>query len=89
MFLFLWLKVLVDYYNRSTIKDPSRQITRFVENSSIGNGLKPIYQGTPLKVAFYSPRGPEVKDLSFQDTDVLKPNILAPGSLIWEARSES
>ena len=83
----MWLKVLVDYYNRSTIRDPSGQITRLESKASIGNGLKPIYQGTAPKVAFYSSRGPDVKDLNFQDTDVLKPDILAPRSLIWAAWS--
>ena len=83
----MWLKVLVDYYNRSTIRDPSGQITRLESKASIGNGLNPIYQGTAPKVAFYSSRGPDVKDLNFQDTNVLKPDILAPGSLIWAAWS--
>ena len=49
--------------------------------------MKPIYQGTTPQVAFYSSRGPDVNDLNFQDTDVLKPDILAPGSLIWAAWS--
>lgn len=80
-------QVLVDYYNRSTIRDPSGQITRLESKASIGNGLKPIYQGIAPQVAFYSSRGPDVKDLNFQDTDVLKPDILAPGSLIWAAWS--
>ena len=76
----MWLKVLVDYYNRSTIRDPSGQITRLESKASIGNGLKPIYQGTAPQVAFYSSRCPDVKDLKFQDTDV-KLDILAPASL--------
>lgn len=33
----------------------------------------------------FSSRGPDVKDFSFQDADVLKPDILAPGNLIWAA----
>lgn len=36
-------------------------------------------------MALFSSRGPDVKDFSFEDADVLKPDILAPGSLIWAA----
>lgn len=39
------------------------------------------------QVALFSSRGPDVKDFSMQDADVLKPDILAPGSLIWAAWS--
>ena len=53
----MWLKILVDYYNRSTIRDPSGQITRFGAKASIGNGLKPIYQGTAPQVALYPLEG--------------------------------
>ncbi|KAG4969516.1 hypothetical protein JHK85_035937 [Glycine max] len=34
-------------------------------------------------VALFSARGPNIKDFSFQEADLLKPDILAPGSLIW------
>ncbi|KAG4958515.1 hypothetical protein JHK84_035625 [Glycine max] len=37
------------------------------------------------KVALFSTRGPNIKDFSFQEADLLKPDILAPGSLIWAA----
>ena len=53
----MWLNILVDYYNRSTIRDPSSQITRFGVNASIGNGLKPIYQGATPQVALYPLEG--------------------------------
>ena len=59
------MKVIVHYYNISTIRDPSGQITRLESKASIGNGLKPIYQGTAPQVAFYSSRSPDVKDLNF------------------------
>lgn len=36
-------------------------------------------------MALFSARGPNIKDYSFQDADLLKPDILAPGSLIWAA----
>jgi hypothetical protein len=38
-------------------------------------------------VALFSARGPNIKDFSFQEADLLKPDILAPGSLIWGAWS--
>eukprot|EP01018_Ginkgo_biloba_P027150 Gb_21511 [translate_table: standard] len=77
--------VLIDYYNRSTPRDQSGQATSFEAKATIGNGLNPIFQKTAPQVALYSSRGPDVKDFSFEDTDVLKPDILAPGSLIWAA----
>nr|CAD1827637.1 unnamed protein product [Ananas comosus var. bracteatus] len=45
------------------------------------------WAGRPVspQVALFSSRGPGVKDFSFQDADVLKPDILAPGNLIWAA----
>lgn len=51
----------------------------------IGNGLTPKFQSAAPQVAVYSSRGPDVMDYSYEDTDVLKPDILAPGSLIWAA----
>jgi subtilisin family serine protease len=36
-------------------------------------------------VALFSSRGPDMKDFNFNQADVLKPNILAPGYLIWGA----
>jgi len=53
VFLCLWVNILVYYYNRSTIRDPSGQITSFGAKVSIGNGLKPIYQRTAPRVALY------------------------------------
>ena len=54
---------------------------------SIGEGLEPIlYKSAPM-VALFSARGPNIKDYKFQDADLLKPDILAPGSLIWSSWS--
>lgn len=52
---------------------------------SIGDGLFPILHKSAPQVALFSARGPNIKDYSFQDADLLKPDILAPGSLIWAA----
>lgn len=62
-------------------------MTSFRAAATIGDGLKPeLYMSAP-QVALFSSRGPDVKDFSLQDADVLKPDILAPGSLIWAAWS--
>lgn len=47
----------------------------------------PILHKSAPQVALFSARGPNIKDFSFQDADLLKPDILAPGSLIWAAWS--
>ncbi|CAM8951347.1 unnamed protein product [Rhodiola kirilowii] len=47
----------------------------------------PILYRSALLVALFSARGPNIKDFNYQDADLLKPDILAPGSLIWAAWS--
>ncbi|KAI5059612.1 hypothetical protein GOP47_0025931 [Adiantum capillus-veneris] len=70
---------LLDYYNASNGGSDAW--------AKIGNGMNPTFQGTAPQVALYSSRGPGVKDYTLQDSDILKPNILGPGSLIWGAWS--
>lgn len=78
-------KVLIDYYNCSTRRDWTGRPTSFQAAASIADGLAPVLHNSAPQVAVFSSRGPDVKDFSFQDADVLKPDILAPGSLIWAA----
>lgn len=59
----------------------------FNAEASIGDGLRPELHKSAPQVAIFSSRGPNIKDFGFQDADVLKPDILAPGSLIWAAWS--
>ncbi|PIA43828.1 hypothetical protein AQUCO_01800105v1 [Aquilegia coerulea] len=78
---------LIDYYNRSTSRDWTGRVKSFKAIGSVGDGLRPtLYKSAP-QVAIFSARGPNIKDYSFQDADLLKPDILAPGSLIWAAWS--
>ncbi|KAH7306262.1 hypothetical protein KP509_22G004300 [Ceratopteris richardii] len=72
---------LLNYYNSSSAGSAAR--------AKIGNGMSPTYEGTGPQVAIYSSRGPGVKDYTLRDSDVLKPNILGPGSLIWGAWTPS
>ncbi|KAK9099747.1 hypothetical protein Scep_023177 [Stephania cephalantha] len=76
---------LIDYYNKSTARDWTGRVRSFKALGSIGDGLKPILHKSAPQVAIFSSRGPDIKDYSFQDADLLKPDILAPGSLIWAA----
>lgn len=78
---------LVDYYNTSTTRDWTGRVKSFKGTGTIGDGLMPILHKSAPQVALFSARGPNIKDFSFQDADLLKPDILAPGSLIWAAWS--
>lgn len=78
---------LIDYYNISTVRDWTGRVKSFKAIGSIGNGLTPILHKSAPQVAIFSARGPNIKDFSFQEADLLKPDILAPGSLIWAAWS--
>lgn len=59
----------------------------FKATGSIGDGLEPILHKSAPMVALFSARGPNIKDYKFEDADLLKPDILAPGSLIWASWS--
>ncbi|XAR63738.1 Cucumisin [Bertholletia excelsa] len=78
---------LIDYYNISTARDWTGRVKSFKATGSIGDGLKPTLHKSAPEVALFSARGPNIKDYSSQDADLLKPDILAPGSLIWAAWS--
>ncbi|EPS72989.1 hypothetical protein M569_01766, partial [Genlisea aurea] len=78
---------LINYYNTSTPRDWTGCVKSFDAVGYIGDGLRPILHKSAPIVALFSARGPNIKDYSFQDADLLKPDILAPGSLIWAAWS--
>ncbi|VVA99573.1 unnamed protein product [Arabis nemorensis] len=78
---------LIDYYNVSTSRDWTGRVKSFNAEGSIGDCLAPVLHKSAPQVALFSARGPNTKDFSFQDADLLKPDILAPGYLIWAAWS--
>ncbi|PPD71829.1 hypothetical protein GOBAR_DD31269 [Gossypium barbadense] len=81
-------KILLQYYNSSLERDGlSRKIVRFGAVASISGGLKANYSITAPKVMYYSARGPDPEDSSLDDADIMKPNLIAPGNLIWAAWS--
>jgi hypothetical protein len=79
-----WQTVL-DYYNKYTTKSRSGKILTLGATAKIGNGQIVTYTKAVQQVALFSSRGPDVKDFNFDEADVLKPNVMAPGYLIWGA----
>lgn len=73
---------LIEYYKASTLRDWSGRVKSFKAKGMIGNGLEPILHKSAPIVALFSARGPNIRDYSYRDADLLKPDILAPGSLI-------
>ncbi|KAJ6297879.1 hypothetical protein OIU76_019067 [Salix suchowensis] len=81
-------KVLLQYYNSSLERnETTKQITRFGSVARILGGLKANYSNSAPKVMFYSARGPDPEDSFLNNADILKPNLVAPGNLIWAAWS--
>ncbi|XP_024538202.1 subtilisin-like protease SBT2.5 [Selaginella moellendorffii] len=80
---------LLRYYNSSTTRAANGKAASFNATAKIGNGQEAVFNSSAPQVALYSSRGPDVRNFAFQDADVLKPNILAPGSLIWGAWTPS
>ncbi|WRX17829.1 Peptidase S8/S53 domain - like 10 [Theobroma cacao] len=77
-------------YGRTTIPVLSGkrgQAVVFAASARILDGRRATYTGQAPVVAFSSSRGPDVNSALLQTADVLKPNVLAPGSCIWAAWS--
>ncbi|XP_021888223.1 subtilisin-like protease SBT2.2 [Carica papaya] len=81
-------KILLKYYNSSLGKgEPAKKIGRFGAVARISGGLKANYGSTAPKIMFFSARGPDPEDSFLDDADIMKPNVVAPGNLIWAAWS--
>ncbi|KAJ3680619.1 hypothetical protein LUZ60_016897 [Juncus effusus] len=80
-------KVLLDYYNSNTLRSSVGHVTTFGATVRIQDGRRAIYTGDGPIVASYSSRGPDLNNNLMEIADVLKPNIMAPGSAIWAAWS--
>ncbi|EFJ23728.1 hypothetical protein SELMODRAFT_415166 [Selaginella moellendorffii] len=79
--------VLLHYYNTSTRRDESGRLSSSAAMATIAGGREALFSFSAPKVATYSSRGPDVNSNNLDVADVLKPNILAPGNLIWAAWS--
>ncbi len=79
--------MLLGYYDKYTEKDAHGKPILFGAEVKIGDGQIARCSGQAQQVALFSSRGPDVADFHFDNADVLKPNIMAPGYLIWAAWS--
>ncbi|KAJ7269441.1 hypothetical protein O6H91_Y398200 [Diphasiastrum complanatum] len=80
---------LLNYYNISTQRNSAGNVISLGATAKIGNGQLAVFNSSAPQVAQFSARGPDVRNFAFQDADILKPDILAPGSLIWGAWTPS
>ncbi|KAL5773909.1 hypothetical protein ACOSP7_011466 [Xanthoceras sorbifolium] len=81
-------KILLKYYNSSLERDEvTKKIIRYGAVACISGGLKENYSNSAPKVMYYSARGPDPEDNFFDDADIMKPNLVAPGHFIWAAWS--
>lgn len=71
----------------NTIRSGSGVARLFGATARILDGRQASYGGNGPIVALYSSRGPGVNNARLETADVLKPNIMAPGSSIWAAWS--
>ncbi|KAL3519422.1 hypothetical protein ACH5RR_017571 [Cinchona calisaya] len=62
-------------------------VIRYSARAAIGEGRNAAYTGRAPTVSRFSSRRPDFIDQAKNPTDVLKPDILAPGHQIWAAWS--
>lgn len=81
------MQALWEYYDSQTTRGISGAVVSFGATARIADGRNAIYTGNGPIVASYSSRGPDVNNALMQTADILKPNIMAPGTSIWAAWS--
>ncbi|VVB07924.1 unnamed protein product [Arabis nemorensis] len=81
-------KILLKYYNSSIQRDvTTKEIVAFGAFAAIEGGLNANFSNRAPQIMYYSARGPDPEDNSFNNADILKPNLVAPGNSIWGAWS--
>lgn len=75
------------YYEEHTHRNEKEFVRRFRAKAAIGEGRVASFLGQEPAVSRFSSRGPDFIDANRNPTDVLKPDILAPGHQVWAAWS--
>ncbi|XP_024023201.1 subtilisin-like protease SBT2.4 [Morus notabilis] len=81
------VQVILNYYERHTHRGESKLVRRFRAKAAIGEGRVASFKSQAPTVSRFSSRGPDFIDAKRNPTDVLKPDILAPGQRVWAAWS--
>ncbi|KAJ4980360.1 hypothetical protein NE237_031197 [Protea cynaroides] len=82
------VQILLSYYEHRTQRDHSGHVIKYNGRAAIGEGRVATFKGRAPIVSRFSSRGPDIMDSSRRNlADVLKPDILAPGHLVWAAWS--
>ncbi|KAK1280250.1 Subtilisin-like protease [Acorus gramineus] len=83
-------KTFLSYYNNSLVRDgSSNAVKKFGGVARIFGGQIANYSSSAPKVLYYSARGPDPEDGLLDNADIMKPNLIAPGNLIWGAWSSA
>ncbi|KAF6159120.1 hypothetical protein GIB67_032737 [Kingdonia uniflora] len=80
-------QIVLEYYKQETHKDVSGLVAAYSGRASIGGGRVASFEGRAPTVSRFSSRGPDIIDDNDNLVDILKPDILAPGHLVWAAWS--
>lgn len=80
-------QIISEYYEENVFRDKRGEVTKYGGSAAICDGRIASYIGRAPIVNRFSSRGPDIIDHDRNPTDVLKPDILAPGHQIWAAWS--
>ncbi|CAN0912550.1 Subtilisin-like protease SBT2.4 [Linum grandiflorum] len=82
-------QIVMKYYEQHISRDARGQVAGFNGRARIGEGRVSNFGGRSPIVSRFSSRGPDyaIVGESHRPTDVLKPDILAPGHQVWAAWS--
>lgn len=77
----------MDYYQRQTCKGRKGVIIKYCGTAAILEGRIATFGEQAPMVSRFSSRGPDIIDNRMNLADVPKPDIIAPGHIVWAAWS--
>ncbi|KAJ4706308.1 Subtilisin-like protease [Melia azedarach] len=80
-------QIILHYYEQQTERDERGFAIKFNAQAGIEEGRVASFEGRAPTVSRFSSRGPDFIDINKNPTDVLKPDVIAPGHQIWAAWS--